>query len=60
MQAIFFKVKFTYVSQSYLYQSVLVRGGSRPVGPLAQKMGREKGKGREMGSGPRNRTVATI
>jgi len=29
----------------------------RPPGP---KMERKKGKGREMGAGPQNRTVATI
>ena len=38
-----------------------VTGGSRPVGPLDPEMGREKGKGREMGDGlEKNRTATTI
>jgi len=37
-----------------------VTGGSRPVGLSSPKMVREKGKGREMESGPKDRTAAII
>jgi len=48
------------LSWSYLDQYVPVTGGSRPLGPRGPRMGRKKGKGREMGAGPQNRTAATI
>jgi len=35
-------------------------GGRRPVGPLTPKWEGKKGKGREMGDGPKNRTAAMI
>lgn len=49
----------TNLSRSYLDQFMPMTIDSRPMDPLAPKLGREKGKGREMGAGPKNRTAAT-
>jgi len=53
------------LSQSYLDPSVPMTGDSRPVGPLAPEMGREKGKEKREGQGDgnwaqENRTAAMI
>ena len=41
----------TNLSRSYLDQFMPMTIDSRPMDPLAPKLGREKGKGREMGAG---------